>query len=729
MSSEFAMGMHQTELLPDLLTQESFDLSRIGGVKPTDGRSRVVIEDVTPQIDGGRHSVRRIVGDKMTVTAAIFADGHDRLAAQLHYRHKSDSQWNAVPMTAEENDLWSGSFSVDRIGSWTFTVVGWIDHFATWASDLKKRLTAQNDLNARVSPEDIRLALLSGAILVQEAAARARGADASQLTKLAASFNSIADKHAAYYDNPVTAEILALVNRYPDLSLATRFEPELPLWVDRERGRFSSWYELFPRSTSPNPGHHGTFRDVERQVSEIAGMGFDVLYLPPIHPIGHSFRKGPDNQALAGPDDPGSPWAIGDTSASQFSKGAKGETPMDKREGKHENEQENEGGHKSIHPQLGTFADFDRLIATTAAHGMEIALDIAFQCSPDHPWVAEHPNWFATRPDGSIQYAENPPKKYQDIYPLNFESPDWQSLWDELYSVFEFWIKRGVRIFRVDNPHTKALPFWKWCLEKLLDNYPETIFLAEAFTRPRLMYALAKAGFTQSYTYFTWRNTKAEIHSYLTEITQPPISEFFRPNLWPNTPDILHKSLQQGGRPVFMQRVVLAATLAANYGIYGPAYDLCENAPANPAPGATESEEYLHSEKYEIRQRDRNAPGTLVPFITLLNQIRHANPALQANRSLHFHAVDNSNLLCYSKSANEFESTILVAVNLDPFNKQAGWTDLDLDRLGIQSEEEFTVEDLLTTNRYTWRGRRNFIELRPDVCPAHVFRIVRQRDN
>jgi starch synthase (maltosyl-transferring) len=360
---------------------------------------------------------------------------------------------------------------------------------------------------------------------------------------------------------------------------------------------------------------------------------------------------------------------------------------------------------------------------------MEIALDIAFQCSPDHPWVAEHPNWFASRPDGTIQYAENPPKKYQDIYPLDFESPDWQSLWDELYSVFEFWIKRGIRIFRVDNPHTKALPFWRWCIGKLHDNYPEIIFLSEAFTRPRLMYALAKIGFTQSYTYFTWRNSKAEIESYLTEITQPPISEFFQPNLWPNTPDILHKSLQRGGRPAFMQRVILAATLAASYGIYGPAYELCEDSAANPAPGAIDSEEYLHSEKYEVRPRNRNASGTLVPLITLLNHIRHANPALQVNHSLHFHAVDNANLLCYSKSASEFENAILVAVNLDPFNEQAGWTDLDLDHLGITTGQDFTIEDLLTNRQFTWHDRRNFIALRPDVCPAHIFRIVRQHGN
>ena len=365
------------------------------------------------------------------------------------------------------------------------------------------------------------------------------------------------------------------------------------------------------------PGQHGTFADVELQVPEIAAMGFDVLYLPPIHPIGRAYRKGPNNATVARESDLGSPWAIGD--AAIFAQDPAGSRAKD-----------DDGGHKSIHPQLGTFADFDRLVASAAAHQMEIALDIAFQCSPDHPWVTKHPDWFVIRPDGSIQYAENPPKKYQDIYPLNFESSDWRSLWSELYSIFEFWIKRGVKIFRVDNPHTKALPFWDWCLGELHQKYPDAIFLAEAFTRPHVMYALARRGFTQSYTYFTWRTTKPELVDYLEEITRPPVSDFFKPNFWPNTPDILHKSLQEGGRPAFMQRLILAATLTANYGINGPAYELSENAPAKPAPGKAESEEYLDSEKYEIRQRDRHASGSLVPLMTELNAIRRANPALQS---------------------------------------------------------------------------------------------------
>jgi starch synthase (maltosyl-transferring) len=680
-------------------------------MKPAHGRNRVVIEEITPQVEGGRYPACRILGDEVTITAAVFADGHDHVAARLIYRHNSEKRWRNVPMTATSNDLWAASFPVDKLGSWSFTVQGWIDHFDTWTSDLRKRLGAQPNPekpDPNVVPQDIPLALRSGAILVQEAASRARGADAKQLTEVARSLTWMADQDSVFYEYPLTPEIELLVARYPDLSNATKYDAELPLWVNRERARFSSWYELFPRSMSAVPGQHGTFADVEKQLPQIAQMGFDILYMPPIHPIGHAYRKGPNNSTTANPGDHGSPWAIGDKSAAGKTKG-----------------KEMEGGHKSLHPQLGTFEDFDSLVLAARAHNLELALDIAFQCSPDHPWVTEHPEWFITRPDGTIQYAENPPKKYQDIYPLNFESSDWRGLWDELHSVFEFWIKRGVHVFRVDNPHTKALPFWEWCIGDLREKYPDTIFLAEAFTRPHVMYSLAKGGFTQSYTYFTWRTTKPEIQAYLEEITQSPVADFFQPNFWPNTPDILHKSLQEGGRAAFMQRVILAATLTANYGIYGPAYELCENAPAKPSPGKTESEEYLDSEKYEIRQRDRNAPGSLVPLITSLNQIRRANPALQSNGSLHFHPVDNTNLLCYSKSTPDFENTILVAVNLDFFQEQAGWIDLDLGKLGIPHDQNFTVEDLLTGTKYEWHDRSNFVSLRPDVQPAHVFRITR----
>ncbi len=419
-------------------------------------------------------------------------------------------------------------------------------------------------------------------------------------------------------------------------------------------------------------------------------MGFDVLYLPPIHPIGTAFRKGRNNSVVFTPDDPGSPWAIGSK----------------------------QGGHKSIHSQLGTLRDFDALAAATRVHGMELALDIAFQCSPDHPWVTEHPEWFNIRPDGSIQYAENPPKKYQDIYPLNFESPDWRGLWEALRDVFTYWIRRDVRIFRVDNPHTKAFPFWEWCITEIHKKYPDVIFLAEAFTRPHVMYSLAKAGFTQSYTYFTWRNTRDELQEYFEEITKPPVSDFFHPNLWPNTPDILHATLQNGGRPAFMQRLILAATLGANYGIYGPAFELGENLPAKPG-----SEEYLNSEKYEIRPWDRSASHSLAPLITKINQIRRDNPALHSDDSLHFHPADNPNILCYSKSSAG--NTILVAINLDPTQEQAGWIDLDLKQLAIPHNVNFEIEDLLTGVHYQWHDRSNYVSLKPDVMPAHIFRLVR----
>ncbi|HEX4320115.1 MAG TPA: alpha-1,4-glucan--maltose-1-phosphate maltosyltransferase [Acidobacteriaceae bacterium] len=693
-------------------------------MKPVDGRSRVVIEDVTPQIDGGRYPVCRVLEDEVTVTAAIFADGHDHLGARLFYRAGSERRWRVAPMCPIGNDIWSGSFKVDKLGAWSYTVQGWIDHFASWASDFRKRLASQarpeatdsetkevlqaGSVTAVPSGNNVReipLALRSGAILLQEAAKRTRGADARRLLDAAASFDSLADQDAPYYSDQVDAELLSLVARCPDIEHATRYQPELHLRVDRDRARFSAWYELFPRSASSVPGQHGCLSDVAKFLPEIAAMGFDILYLPPIHPIGRAFRKGRNNSVTAEAGDPGSPWAIGDKTVAG-------------RQHKWD-----DGGHKSIHTELGTFDDFDRLVAAIAGQGLELAMDIAFQCSPDHPWVAEHPEWFVIRPDGSIQYAENPPKKYQDIYPLNFESSDWRGLWEELYSVFEFWIKRGVYVFRVDNPHTKALPFWEWCLGRLHESYPETIFLAEAFTRPHVMYALAKKGFTQSYTYFTWRNTKQELQSYLEELIQPNVSDYFQPNFWPNTPDILHKSLQEGGRPAFVQRVILAATLSANYGIYGPAYELCENAPALPATGKTESEEYMDSEKYAIRQRDRDAPGALTSLITALNRIRRANTALQSNQSLHFHLADNPSLLVYSKSTRDFENTILVAANLDAFREQAGWIELDLAELGLSAEEQFEVEDLLTGTRYAWRGRRNYVALNPQIQPAHIFRI------
>jgi starch synthase (maltosyl-transferring) len=668
-------------------------------MKPTEGRRRVVIEEVQPQIEAGRYPAKRVLGDTVEISAAIFSDGHDHVAARLHYHHKSQKKTSTVPFAAVNNDVWSAKFTVDKLGTWLFTVEAWVDHFDTWVHDLGKRLAAQPDPKEptqQVGPQDIPLALRIGANLVDAAAARALGADATKLKLFARELRSLAEKNLPYYEAPKLAELIDLMAKYPDLSFATMYPVELPIWVDRERARFSSWYELFPRSASETPGKHGTLKDVEARLPEIAAMGFDIVYMPPIHPIGVAYRKGPNNSTTAGPDDEGSPWAIG--------------AP--------------DGGHTAIHMKLGTLEDFDSLVAAAKAQGMELALDIAFQCSPDHPWVKEHPEWFLHRPDGTIQYAENPPKKYQDIYPLNFESADWRGLWTALYGVFQFWTNRGVQVFRVDNPHTKALPFWEWCIAEVHKTVPEAIFLAEAFTRPHVMYSLAKGGFTQSYTYFTWRNTKTDLQEYCEEITKPPVSDFFRPNFWPNTPDILHEQLQTGGRAMFMQRVILAATLSANYGIYGPSYELLDGAPAKPSPGKTASEEYLDSEKYQIRTWDRKSPDSIAPLITRLNAIRRENPAMQRNESLHFHPNGNADMLVYSKTTPDFANTILVAVNLDPRNEQITMTNLDLEKLGLTTDEAFEVEDLLTGARYAWRGSSNYVALRPEVT-AHVLRVMR----
>jgi starch synthase (maltosyl-transferring) len=683
-------------------------------MKPAEGRKRVIIEEIQPQVDCGRYPVRRILGDVVPISAAIFSDGHDHVAARLLYKHESERFWRSRPMTALPNDIWSASFTVDQLGAWVYTIQAWVDHFDTWCADLSKRLAAQPDpaspdpAKRDLPPQDIPVAFTIGALLLDKIAGHAQGSDAHQLKTAASSLRQLAEQKLAFYEYPLSQEIEELAARHPDLSFASVAHKELRLWVDRERARFSSWYELFPRSTSPDPSRHGTFADVELLLPEIAAMGFDILYLPPIHPIGTAFRKGPNNTASTSPDDEGSPWAIGNSHI-----GAP-----------------NGGGHKDIHPKLGTFEDFDHLVASLHIHGMELALDIAFQVSPDHPWVTEHPDWFNHRPDGTIQYAENPPKKYQDIYPLNFESPDWRGLWDELRSVFQFWIDRGVRVFRVDNPHTKAFPFWEWCIADLRRDTPDVLFLSEAFTRPHVMYSLAKCGFTQSYTYFTWRTEKSELQAYFEEITKPPISDFFTPNIWPNTPDILHASLQTGGRAAFIQRLVLGTTLAASYGMYGPAFELGENVPIRPG-----SEEYLHSEKYQIRRWDRSSPSSLAPLITRLNHIRRTNPALQSDLSLLFHAVDNPQIIAYSKSTPapaaapgepaSPSNVILVAINLDPHNEQAGWIDLDLKRLGIAHHETFDVEDLLTGIHYQWHDRSNFVALRPSVIPAHVFRVTR----
>lgn len=650
--------------------------------KPKDGRRRVVIEHVSPELDAGRFPVKRTVGDAVEVEADVFADGHDHVACRVLYRHEDERNWSSVKMEARENDRWHASFVVTKIGRYVYTIAGRIDHFDTWRSDLMKRIEAG---------QDVALELQTGAVLVEQAAKRARGKEATQLRRWAEVLKAKSDSQEAKTAalDPALAEMM---ERFPDTSLETRYERELRIVVDRERARFSSWYELFPRSCSAVAGVHGTFADVEARLEYLSRLGFDVLYLPPIHPIGRSFRKGKNNSVTAEVEDVGSPWAIG----------------------------AEQGGHTAIHPQLGTLEDFQKLLQSVKKFGMEIALDIAFQCSPDHPWVKEHPEWFRKRADGSIQYAENPPKKYQDIYPLNFESEDWKGLWDELKKVFLFWIEQGVRIFRVDNPHTKAFAFWEWVIEEIKSVYPDVLFLSEAFTRPRVMERLAKLGFSQSYTYFTWRNTKEELTAYMEELTLSEMREYFRPNFWPNTPDILPESLQSGGRPAFLARLVLAATLGTSYGIYGPAFELLENTPIRPG-----SEEYLNSEKYELRHWDLDASHSIAPVIEKVNRARRENRALQASHALTFHETDNPYLICYSKQSMDGKNTVLVAVNLDPYHVQSGWVTLNLERMGLFPDEPFQVLDELTGHRYLWQGARNYIELSPQTIPAHIFRVLR----
>jgi starch synthase (maltosyl-transferring) len=571
----------------------------------SEGRKRIIIEGVSPEVDGGHFPAKGTIGDTIDVEADVYADGHDSLSAVLLYRYKNDNEWTEVAMRHLGNDRWRGSFRTEKTGGYAFTVRAWLE-------------------------------------------------------------------------------------RLPSQSTVT-YPRELVVTVDREKAGFSAWYEMFPRSASPVPGRHGTFKDCEARLPYIAEMGFDVLYLPPIHPIGKTGRKGKNNTLPAGPEDPGTPWAIGSS----------------------------EGGHKAINPRLGTLVDFKHLLSKAKQLNIEIALDIAFQCSPDHPYVKEHPEWFLHRPDGSIQYAENPPKKYQDIYPLNFETEDRQGLWEELKSIVVYWAKQGVRIFRMDNPHTKPFPFWEWLLSEAKKEYPDVIFLAEAFTRPKIMYRLAKLGFDQSYTYFSWRNNKKDITEYLTELTQTPVKDFFRPNFWPNTPDILNEYLQTGGRAVFMARLVLAATLSSNYGIYGPAFELMENRPREP-----KSEEYFNSEKYEIKHWDIDRADSLKDFISRVNRIRRENAALQMNRNLWFNTTNNDQLICYSKHTDDLTDIILVVVNFDPHTTQTGTVNVPLKSWGFDVEKPYKVHDFLSDKEYFWRGEWNYVELNPAVCPAHVFHLL-----
>ena len=663
---------------------------------PKEGRNRVVIEYLSPTVDGGRFPAKRTVGELVHVEADIFTDGHDSISCALLVRREptgtqdktTPDNWTEIPMAPLVNDRWTAAFRVAEIGLYSFKVQGWVDHFETWRLALLKRIKADSDTAVDY---------LIGADLIAEAASRAVGPDSTWLRDRAAQLRAKTDPKSlrTHSTDPTLHE---LVRRHPDKRFVSESDREYSLVVDPVRARFSSWYELFPRSTAAEPGRHGTFATLEARLDYIADLGFNVVYLPPIHPIGRTFRKGPNNNPESQPGDEGSPWAIGSA----------------------------DGGHKSIHPSLGTLEDFRRVIARASDLGLTLALDIAFQAAPDHPYVAEHAAWFKQRPDGTIQYAENPPKKYQDIYPFDFESEDWPGMWEELKSVFLYWVGHGVTIFRVDNPHTKAFPFWEWLIGAVKREHPQVLFLAEAFTRPKIMYRLAKLGFSQSYTYFPWRNAKWELTQYLTELTQPPVVDFFRPNQWPNTPDILTEFLQIGGRPVFSIRMLLAATLGANYGIYGPAFELMEHTPVRRG-----SEEYLDSEKYQVRHWDldnsgSDRTGSLAPLIARVNQIRNEHEALKNDRSLRFHSIENDQLIAYTKESADRSDLILTIVNLDPHHTQSSFVTLPLDELEIPSDRGFEAEDLLTGDRYLWHGPRNYIELNPAKQAGHILKIHRR---
>ena len=643
---------------------------------------RVVIEHVEPQVDEGAFAIKRVVGERVHVRADIFADGHEQLGAVLLYRRADDAAWDDAEMRLVENDRWEGEYRVETLGRYVYTILAWVDRYRTWLGGAKKKAEAGLDISVD---------LAIGGEIVQETAERASSGDSRKLTDSAARLNSLAQREpSAALELAGSAELLTLMDSNRDRSGDTRYEKELAVVVDPPKARFSTWYEMFPRSCTTDPARHGTFRDCIERLPYIAGMGFDVLYLPPIHPIGLSERKGKNNSLTPLAEDLGSPWAIG------------GE----------------EGGHKAIHPELGTLEDLKLLQRKAAEYDIDLALDLAYQCSPDHPYVKQHREWFRERPDGTVQYAENPPKKYQDIYPFDFASEHSAELWDELKSIVVYWAEQGIRIFRVDNPHTKPFTFWEWLINEVKRDYPDVIFLSEAFTRPKVMYRLAKIGFTQSYTYFAWKNTRSELTEYFTEVTQTPVREFFRANLWPNTPDILNEYLQHGGRAAFMARFILAATLGANCGIYGPAFELCEGRAVREG-----SEEYVDSEKYQIRVWDINNPSSLKDLIARVNAIRRVNPALQSDGSLKFHATDNEQLIAYSKVSESQSNKIFVVVNLDPRNTQSGWISVGTKELGLASDESYQVHDLLTDATYIWHGSRNFVQLNPSILPAHIFNV------
>lgn len=644
-----------------------------------DGRQRVVIENIYPELQEGRFPVKRVAGESVEVYADIFADGHDLLSAVIMYRHEKQRKWREVRMEELSNDRWKGRFPVAREGIYFYTVSGWIDHARSWLHDVRAKAD---------DGQSVEVELQMGLLYLEEALDKAIGSYKEELQGYIDLLNE-KGRQAEIVQALHDERLEELLRRFSERRFPTTYPRFLRVMTERKKALFSAWYELFPRSTSPDPSRPGTLRDVEALLPRIQHLGFDVLYLPPIHPIGHSHRKGKNNSTSALEGDPGSPWAIGSE----------------------------EGGHKSIDPALGSFEDFASLIGAAEKHGIEIALDIAFQCSPDHPYVKENPQWFKWRPDGSVQYAENPPKKYQDVLPFNFETGDWKNLWKELKSIFEFWIDKGVRIFRVDNPHTKPFPFWEWMMKELKSRNEDIIYLAEAFTRPRIMQRLACLTFTQSYTYYTWRNNKWEIRDYVEELTKTEMKEYFRPNFWPNTPDINPWKLQSPNEAAYMMQLFMAATLSSNYGVYGPVYEFME---ASPVAG---KEEYLNSEKYEIRHWEWTRETRVSELMRDINVIRRNNKALQNTCNIEFCETQNDQLLAYYKWDDSESNRLLMVVNLDKDHPQSGLVRLPLERLRGQHGDKFVMLDLMTGNQYVWDSEWNFVLLDPAHYPFHLFRI------
>jgi len=642
---------------------------------PNQLRRRVAIDRVGPEVDGGRFAVKRVRGDEVVVEADIICDGHEELDCRLHVRHGETGQWTVMPMVCEGNDLWKASFIADRIGLWHFFITARTDPFATWLRDLGRREQAGDNLQVE---------LIAGSQIVAAAAHSAPAGIALEIEQFAIKLRLPSWKDVVHSDR-----LRELRTLYADRRDETRLDQPRPIWVDRARARFSSWYEVFPRSWGRVAGEHGTLSDLADRLDYIRWMGFDVLYMTPIHPIGRAFRKGRNNRLDAASDDVGSPWGIGSE----------------------------DGGHTAIHPQLGSFEDFERLRQRAETSGIELALDLAVQCSPDHPWVKEHPEWFRHRADGTIQYAENPPKKYQDIVPFDFQCEQWRQLWEALGGVVRFWVEKGVRIFRVDNPHTKPFAFWEWLIADIHRTHPDVLFLAEAFTRPKTMYRLGKLGFTQSYTYFTWRTEKRETADYLAEVTTSPIADFFRPNFWPNTPDILHETLQQGGRPMFLVRLALAALSVGNWGIYGPALELLEATPREPG-----SEEYLDSEKYEIKRWNLDSPDSLAPFIRCLNEIRRTEPSLSRVRPPLIQEIDDPHLLAWCRHDPLSGNRVLVVVHLQPSVPRQARLTLGRTELDLKNVISLTAHDLLDDTEQTWPIDAIRITCTPEE-PVRVFRL------